>query len=347
MPAPIRSTNKSAALAAVKRWALIALGVVVALAFVALSALVLLKWAPAALVPDHGVSATRAEEIAKVRTALLTLLGGSIAVAGAIYTVKTFRLSRQGQITDRLTRAVDQLGSEAVDIRLGGIFALERLAHESPTDHCQIMEILTGFVRERSPWVDGVHASAELAAPGVPHLQSRADIQAAIRVIGRRDTKHDSARASCMLDLSGADLRGAKLAHGNFSGAIFLRAHLEGADLSGADLTRIEASNAHLDGADLTGATLEGAILAGAHLQGAELRFAQLKHANLRDTDLSGANLFSAALGEADLWKANLMGASLWNTRLSKADLTEAALDNVRHNSGTVWPDGFGPSHKS
>jgi hypothetical protein len=41
---------------------------------------------------------------------------------------RTLQLSERGQITDRFSRAVDQLGSDKLDGRLGGIFALERIA---------------------------------------------------------------------------------------------------------------------------------------------------------------------------------------------------------------------------
>ena len=41
-------------------------------------------------------------------------------------------ITRQGQITERFTRAIDQLGSEKLEIRLGGIYSLERIDKESP-----------------------------------------------------------------------------------------------------------------------------------------------------------------------------------------------------------------------
>src|SRR5215211_5252617 len=64
------------------------------------------------------------------------------------------RLTRQGQITERFTRAIDQLGNESLEIRLGGIYALERIDKESPerTYHGTVMEVLTAYVRENSRW---------------------------------------------------------------------------------------------------------------------------------------------------------------------------------------------------
>ena len=61
-------------------------------------------------------------------------------------------ISEQGQITERFTRAVDQLGSERPDVRLGGIYALERIANDSPPDQSTIGEVLTAYIRQRSPW---------------------------------------------------------------------------------------------------------------------------------------------------------------------------------------------------
>jgi hypothetical protein len=61
-------------------------------------------------------------------------------------------LTRQGQITERFTRAIDQLGHDRTEIRLGGIYALERIAKESEEDHWPIMEVLTAYVRQHAPW---------------------------------------------------------------------------------------------------------------------------------------------------------------------------------------------------
>src|SRR5215204_7190423 len=62
------------------------------------------------------------------------------------------RQAEQGQITERFTRAIDQLGSEKLEIRLGGIYALERIARDSPEkDYSTVMEVLTAYVRQNSP----------------------------------------------------------------------------------------------------------------------------------------------------------------------------------------------------
>ena len=72
---------------------------------------------------------------------------GSLAMA-----TRTYRLTQQGQITDRHTKAIQQLGSEKAEVRLGGIYALERITNDSPQDRATIADVLPAFVRVHAPW---------------------------------------------------------------------------------------------------------------------------------------------------------------------------------------------------
>src|ERR1051326_4057166 len=85
------------------------------------------------------------------RGRLLTLSAGLVAGGALVFTALNFNLLRrnseqtdqrrthelteQGQITDRYTKAVEQLGSDKLDVRIGGIYALERITRDSPNDH--------------------------------------------------------------------------------------------------------------------------------------------------------------------------------------------------------------------
>jgi type II secretory pathway component PulM len=84
------------------------------------------------------------------RGRLLTLGAGLLAAAALLFTALNFNLLRgasektdewqrrnyeqteQGQVTDRYTKAIEQLGSSTIDVTLGGIHALERIARDSP-----------------------------------------------------------------------------------------------------------------------------------------------------------------------------------------------------------------------
>ena len=213
------------------------LGKVVAAAVVFLVGVyVVIKWAPGLLAADVDPR-DRAEEIGRARTALLAALAGGIALFGAYYTSRTFELNRQGQITERFTRAIDQLGHTEVDVKLGGIYALERIARESRDDHGPIVEILTAYVREHAarPALD--------ADPRDDRVAVTTDVQAALSVLGRRRSEHDTGQP---LDLRATDLTNARMANMRLEGASLADARLHGADLSYAQLQK-----ATLIGADL------------------------------------------------------------------------------------------------
>jgi Pentapeptide repeats (8 copies) len=143
-------------------------------------------------------------------------------------------------------------------VRIGGIYALERVARDSARDHPTVMEVLTAFIREhsREPWPPPDPSGQEQERWTPP------DIQAAVTVIGRRYAKRDIERLNLYpaylvhAYLRDADFTGARLRDAKLTGAYARGATLTSADLRDADLT-----DAQLDGAKLTGADLDGAIL--------------------------------------------------------------------------------------
>ena len=268
-----------------------------------------------------------------VRTQLLTLGAGALAAGALVFTAlnttlsrRTFILAEQGQVTDRYTKAIEQLGSDKLDVRIGAIYALERVAHDSARDHPTVMEVLAAFIREhsREPW--------PLPRPGDenPEPSTCPDVQAAVTVIGRRNPIHDRGR----FDFTGADLTRANLNRATFNRAIFIRVNLTGADLEGAYVAGADLETADLAGADLTGADLTGADMAGSDLTGADFTRADLTRADLSDSiltdaDLTGARFCGGSLFRATLAGAILAGADLTDTSLMRADLTGADLTNA------------------
>jgi hypothetical protein len=184
--------------------------------------------------PHRAAALQTARDAARGR--LLAFGAGLFAVGALVYTGRNFTLSRrtfqlteQGQVTDRYTKAIEQLGSNELGVRIGGIYALEPIARDSAKDHPTVMEVLTAFIRDLT----------------------RADL-----------TRVDLRRAI----LYGADLTGAALIIAwDLTGADLTNA----ADLTGPDLTGAHLTGAHLEGADLIDATLDGATLEGADLDGA------------------------------------------------------------------------------
>lgn len=54
------------------------------------------------------------------------------------------------RVTDRYTKSIEQLGSDKLDVRIGGVYALERIARDSSRDHPTVMEVLSAFIREQA-----------------------------------------------------------------------------------------------------------------------------------------------------------------------------------------------------
>jgi hypothetical protein len=241
-------------------------------------------------------------------------------------TARTLEVTEQGHITDRYTKAIEQIGSEKLDVRLGGIYALERLAQDSPQrEHPTVVEVLGAFVREGSrrhdtPPPNGMaEEAAEEPNAGAPGTDARprlgTDVQAALSVLGRLPRQPNVSRG----DLTGAQVASARL---------------DGADLSHATLDWADLSDARLIGADLSGAFLGEADLSGASLSLANLSGAVLFGANLSGAVLSGANLSGAVLLGADLSGANLSGANLGQA----AGLAQAQLDAAWGDARTQLP---------
>ena len=175
----------------------------------------------------------RADARQGVRTASLALLAGAVGVLGAVYTARTFSLNRAGQLTDRFSKAIEHLGHETLDVRLGGIYALERITRDSPEDRPQVFEVLTAYVREHAPRAsDGQPAAADARTP--PHPAT--DVQAVLTVLGRRPLAHEH-DAPLSLDLAQTDLTGADASKASLGGANLQRARLTHARFDGADLS--------------------------------------------------------------------------------------------------------------
>src|SRR6266567_126662 len=81
------------------------------------------------------------------RSSILQSCVGLLVVIGAAATWWQVHVSRESQITERFTRAVDQLGRENVNVRIGGIYALERIAKNSAADRDPIQFLLGAYVR--------------------------------------------------------------------------------------------------------------------------------------------------------------------------------------------------------
>jgi hypothetical protein len=274
------------------------------------------------------------------------ILGGAALLSGVYFTWRTLQVNREGQITERFTRAIDQLGktddsgNPRLEIRLGGIYSLERIARDSPArDYSTVMDVLTAYVRENAPWppktskpaketstLDTIPGKAPAEQDGGRERDGErtpwdlpTDIQAIFDVITRREEGHIPKEQLAQLDFRDTDLRYFSPAEG---------VHLEGATFSGAHLEKASLMGTHLQGARLIGTHLEGAEFSGVHLEGAWLL----------DTHLEGAWISGAHFEGGRLVKVYLTGAiGLGQT----TGLTEEHLEWVIGDETITLPQGL------
>jgi uncharacterized protein YjbI with pentapeptide repeats len=280
---------------------------------------------------------------------IATLFAGIGLFVNYLNSQAEIQLTQQRLITERFSKAVEQIGNTKEEVVIGGIYSLERIAKDSPKDQWTIMEVLTSYIRKNSPIPSNIEQlKPEARQKALEKLPSVSiPVQAALTVIGRRKVENDQAGDNLaettdsnkikILDLSRTNLRGANLNGANLNRADLNRANLNGANLNGADLNGANLDGANLYGADLIGANLNRANLNRANLNGANLIGANLIGANLNGANLDGANLDGANLNRADLIGANLNRADLIGANLIGANLNRANLIGANLDGANLW----------
>lgn len=62
--------------------------------------------------------------------------------------------ARRAHVTEVFHEAVNQLTNERLEIRLGAIFTLRQISEDFPDFEHYVIELLTAYVRERTPGAD-------------------------------------------------------------------------------------------------------------------------------------------------------------------------------------------------
>lgn len=314
----------------------------------------------------------------ELRKTLAQILGGGFFLATLYFTWQSLQVAqkaqsieeetqateRESRTTERFVKALEQLGSDKLDVRLGGIYALEAMAQRREEEFFwPIIEILTSYIREHASWKDRqpqkCQGSGDLPPPPC------VDVQAALTVLSRvlKPPETERAEEFPRLDLSQTDLREAILSvsplrslpptpfspddqsqidwlmrfGAKLWGVNFRAAHLERADLRGAQLSKAWFEDAHmartrLEAANLSRAILQSAVLSDAHLESAVLPFAHLEGAHLERAHLTGAHLEGA----------HLEGAHLEGARLEEANLEGAHLAAIGDSESRSSADAVG-----
>lgn len=231
------------------------------------------------------------------RQAVLFAIGGAIAVFTLMLSMSKHTLDRDSNTTSRYTAAIAQLGDESLPIRLGGIYALERIAQDSLRDRQTILDVLCAYLRHMCPMPEHNR---------IIRQKHGADISAAVAVIRRitilskplTPVNLSKTRLGKFADFEQADFTDADLTGSDLSGSNFKKTKLIGANLSnvdisvsdlrGADLSKTLLLRTNLSGSLLKDANLSASFIESSVFESAELERTNVAHAYILDSKATG-----------------------------------------------------------
>lgn len=304
---------------------------VVVLMAVAIFSLTLIRFFEAAAgLTEFSGAEEQSAAIRNTGLVLAAVIGVPFLVWRSVVAHMQVTVAEQGQITDRINKAVDGLGATKsvkrqrvnskgkkvfekgeleepdfskpvmeeisepnLEVRIGAIYALERIAQDSPRDHIQIVDVICAYIRNNAQQTNLTVREAPFKRATI-----RPDVQVALQVLGRRreNGKRIERQRFHRMDLSGTDLSGADFSKGDFFGAILANCRLEACDF---------------DETDLGGAQFQGSLLCYSTFWNTKLVGADFSHSKISPTkwttsinraELSGACFFGADLSDLKIF---------------------------------------------
>ncbi|MEU6867045.1 pentapeptide repeat-containing protein [Streptomyces sp. NPDC046876] len=296
------------------------------------------------------------------------MLPGVAALAAVLFSwiqvgqvSKELRISDEGQITNRFNTAIGHLGASSMHVRIGGIYALNRIVQDSQRDNPAVTSVLSAYIREEAPLATKKPAQSE------KYLAPPDDVSAALAVLANRPESPwpsianlrnvnlrgletpsvpllsgSNARNFRKADLSGSDLHDSKLDEFDFEEADF-----SSADFSDAWLTRSDLHNTTAMFANFTNATFVGSDLSGTRMDSANLTGAFFSEAagkmwvgkGSSEHTVGSANLTAAILPGVNFTRADLRGVNLKKAWLGGANFTDANLTGANLQGATLADD--------
>jgi len=257
---------------------------------------------------------------AQIIGGLLVLIGLGFTYEQISATKDTIDISQERLKTDRYSKAIDQLGSDNPQVRLGGIFALEKISESSPDYASVITKVLATYIRQKS------HSNDSTVFE---------ELQAAIDIISYKDNHENYERDRIReinisnvrlrkFDFNNSLLKNAKMIASDFSESNFVNANLTRVTAYEASFFKTNLTNANLSNSNFYGGNFEQAIFVGSILENVNFQLADLKEADFSNCDLSGVDLT-----DADLTGTKLLGANLLKTiGLTKEQVRSARVNN-------------------
>ncbi|NUB42915.1 pentapeptide repeat-containing protein [Fertoebacter nigrum] len=334
-------------------------------------------------------------------TALGALVSAPLALIRVYTTERQTRTAEQGHMTDRISKAVEQLGQEKtvkepgkdadgkditvertqpnIEVRIGGLYALERIAQDSMTydkgrDHIRVMEIICAYVRENAPAKDAKQSPHEVLrrltgdqglSPEAafrhadyksaniyfwePHELTSYNISVWVSHLPLPRT--DVQTALTILGRRGTPQIELERAAPTFGSEVGYRLGLRDANLQSASLAYGRFQNAllieaRMQGANLWGTQMQGADLWGAELQGAYVRIAQFQGADLTGAQMQGAELWGTQFSASTTLTGTVFdGAAARAIDMSNIGIAPEQIRSMFGDASVILPGGVTAGH--
>ena len=226
--------------------------------------------------------AQRYEQLQEIRRTMIQAIGGIVLLLGLWVAYVRARASErqvdaltrqvsateEGQITDRYAKAVELLaksedGKVMIEARVGAVFALERVAKDSPSDAGPIAELLASYVRTHASRGEKSDEFRRMVAAKSSRygLTMKPDVEAALQALGRIKRPDKAGVPGACLDLSRCDLSGARMPDGDYCRT----------DFSHSDLSEARLLSSRLQDCNFSSANMKDSVLMTADLRGASL----------------------------------------------------------------------------
>ena len=217
-----------------------------------------------------------------------------------VATELTDRDATERRITELYTKAVEQLGNDKAPVRLGGLYALERLAQDNPAQRQTIVNVICAYLR--MPFAPRAPAGKPEAtnASGAPGVEPESSTAAPVNMWQQERQVRLTAQR-ILADHLRVDWFEGQAAAGP-PGPLFwpdMRLDLSGAALIDLNFYRVVVADARFTGASFTGTShFYGAIFGGASFHGANFT----EEASFSRAAFAGRADFSKAVIVGKIW---------------------------------------------
>ncbi|MEM1218713.1 MAG: pentapeptide repeat-containing protein, partial [Bacteroidota bacterium] len=199
--------------------------------------------------------------LSEYRSTIIQILGGFAIAATLVFNYrrsaameKTVKISEAGQVTDRFAKAIELLGNDSIESKIGAIYALEKIAKDSYSYHWNIMEILAAFIRSNSP-------TEAYRSNGVNYDYFKEAVTSALIVIARRNILLDEKGKK--LDISKVSLSGLKIDKGDFTNLNFSFCDIYQVSFQSCNFMDMTFRNCDLSTCRFSGSTFKNSTFSG------------------------------------------------------------------------------------